>query len=129
MPSKLNAAWHRANRMPARAALEQRVEWHLAHAKACGCRDLPAGIVRELERRGIGPSTRTAADEWRVVGTIRSALGGLGSCSELPDGQGLEEASTFEGDARRESFPAEHFQYRREIRVGRVNHEQNAVPG
>lgn len=75
MPSRLNAAWHRANRMPARAALEQRVEWHLAHAKACGCRNLPASIVRELERRGIGQATRTAVDESRVVETIRSVLG------------------------------------------------------
>jgi hypothetical protein len=54
MTSKINATWHKANRMPARATLDQRVAWHLAHSKACGCRsDLPASIVAELERRGV----------------------------------------------------------------------------
>jgi hypothetical protein len=49
----INADWHRANRMPTRATLDQRVDWHLAHAKACGCRTtLPATIVAELKRRG-----------------------------------------------------------------------------
>jgi hypothetical protein len=54
MTSKFNATWHKANRMPARATLDQRVEWHLAHLKACGCRsDLPASVVAGLERRGV----------------------------------------------------------------------------
>lgn len=45
-----------ANRMPKNATLDQRVTWHLAHLSACGCRkDLPATIVRELQRRGITP--------------------------------------------------------------------------
>jgi hypothetical protein len=50
----INAEWHRVNRMPPKATLEQRVQWHLAHLKACGCRtDLPATIVTELKRQGI----------------------------------------------------------------------------
>lgn len=53
--ARLNAEWHKANRMPARATLDQRIAWHLAHAEACGCREMPAGIVAELERRGIEP--------------------------------------------------------------------------
>jgi hypothetical protein len=56
MAGKLNATWHRTNRMPVRASLDQRVEWHLAHAKACSCRDLPASILKELKRRGIRPT-------------------------------------------------------------------------
>jgi hypothetical protein len=56
MTSRINAAWHKANRMPARATLDQRVEWHLAHRKACACRtDLPATILAELKRRGVKP--------------------------------------------------------------------------
>ncbi len=56
MTSRINAAWHKANRMPARASLDQRVEWHLAHRKACACRtDLPATILAELKRRGVKP--------------------------------------------------------------------------
>ena len=48
----LNQEWHRANPMPMKSTLDQRVEWHLAHAKNCGCRkDLPRTIREELERR------------------------------------------------------------------------------
>jgi hypothetical protein len=40
--------------MPARATLDQRVAWHLAHLEACGCRkDLPKSIAAELKQRGI----------------------------------------------------------------------------
>lgn len=53
MTRNINAAWHKANPMPPRATLDQRVTWHLAHRLACQCRtDLPATIVAELKRRG-----------------------------------------------------------------------------
>ena len=53
MTTNINAVWHRANRMPPRATLDQRVAWHLAHQKACPCRkDLPATVIAELKRRG-----------------------------------------------------------------------------
>jgi hypothetical protein len=51
----LNAEWHKSHRMPARASLDQRVSWHLAHVKACGCRAIPATVLRELARRGLKP--------------------------------------------------------------------------
>jgi len=55
--SKINAVWHKANRMPARATLDQRVAWHLAHLEACACRtDLPASITAELKRRRVKAS-------------------------------------------------------------------------
>jgi hypothetical protein len=60
----INAAWHRTHRMPMPSTLDQRVEWHLAHAKACGCRtSLPPTIVAELKRRGLkapAPTKRIA---------------------------------------------------------------------
>jgi hypothetical protein len=50
--SRVNAEWHRANRMPKNANLDQRVEWHVEHAKACRCReDMPASIADEVARR------------------------------------------------------------------------------
>jgi hypothetical protein len=59
MATKLNATWHKANRMPAKPSLDQRIAWHVAHAKACACRAVPAGILKELQRRGIRtPATR-----------------------------------------------------------------------
>jgi hypothetical protein len=54
--SRINVEWHKANRMPARATLDERVAWHLAHLEACRCRtDLPGTILAELSRRGIKP--------------------------------------------------------------------------
>lgn len=62
--SKLNAAWHEAHPMPEKPTLDQRVDWHLAHAANCGCRAVPRLIVEELTRRGIAiPERReTGAD-------------------------------------------------------------------
>lgn len=50
---RINAAWHRAHRMPKNPTLDQRVEWHVAHARACGCRPIDDTMLAELRRRGI----------------------------------------------------------------------------
>ncbi|HUL73732.1 MAG TPA: hypothetical protein VLT86_11560 [Vicinamibacterales bacterium] len=57
-PSTLNAAWHRAHRMPKNATLDQRVRWHAAHARHCGCRDLSPAMAAEIRRRGIAVGKR-----------------------------------------------------------------------
>jgi hypothetical protein len=51
MRMKLNAEWHRANRMPKNPTMAQRVRWHAAHAKACACREMPPGMAREVAKR------------------------------------------------------------------------------
>jgi hypothetical protein len=56
---KLNARWHAAHPMPPRATMPQRVTWHLAYAKACGCREIPESVVAQLKRR--------AADRRRAI--------------------------------------------------------------
>ena len=48
----MNAPWHDAHPMPPRATLDQRVAWHVAHAKACRRRPMPATVVAKLKRRG-----------------------------------------------------------------------------
>ena len=60
MPPGLNAEWHRAHRMPPKATLEQRLEWHVEHQKHCACRDMPATIRAALARRGgnVTPQNR-----------------------------------------------------------------------
>jgi hypothetical protein len=51
---KINKAWHEKHPMPKNPTLDQRVEWHLEHRLACGCRsDLPDSIRKELKRRKI----------------------------------------------------------------------------
>jgi hypothetical protein len=54
----INAKWHKEHSMPMGSTLSQRVEWHVAHAKACGCRDIPPTVLKELRRRGEKPPKR-----------------------------------------------------------------------
>jgi hypothetical protein len=44
----MNRAWHEAHPMPPKATLQQRVEWHIAHQAACGCRDLPEDVKEAI---------------------------------------------------------------------------------
>jgi hypothetical protein len=52
MSSQMNGTWHQKHPMPKKATLEERVDWHLAHEKACGCRGIPKTVMAELRRRG-----------------------------------------------------------------------------
>lgn len=49
---RLNAAWHAKHPMPKNPTLDERVAWHVAHARACGCRDLPKSVLAALRARG-----------------------------------------------------------------------------
>jgi hypothetical protein len=50
---KLNREWHLEHPMPSKPTLEERIHWHLAHAANCSCREIPPGIRKELEARGL----------------------------------------------------------------------------
>ena len=39
--------------MPKNPTLDQRIAWHLAHAKACGCRAITGKLRDEIVARGI----------------------------------------------------------------------------
>ena len=49
----VNAQWHDEHVLGQGASMDRRVEWHLEHAEACGCRPVPATVAAELERRGV----------------------------------------------------------------------------
>jgi hypothetical protein len=51
----VNVAWHEKHPMPKNPSLDQRVKWHLAHAAACACREIPKTVLRELQIRGTKP--------------------------------------------------------------------------
>lgn len=51
--ARLNAEWHRRHPMPQHATLDQRVRWHVAHARHCACREIPATMRAELKARRI----------------------------------------------------------------------------
>jgi hypothetical protein len=49
----LNAAWHRAHRMPPRPTPAQRLKWHDQHARHCDCRPFTAAMRARLERQVV----------------------------------------------------------------------------
>ena len=53
MSSKINKEWHLAHKMPKNPTIEQRIEWHLEHAKHCECRKIEGKIAEEMKKRGI----------------------------------------------------------------------------
>lgn len=58
--SRINAEWHGRHPMPKNATMDERVKWHVAHARECGCREIPKTVIAELERRGMPlPERRT----------------------------------------------------------------------
>jgi hypothetical protein len=49
----MNATWHDRHPMPSPASIDQRVRWHLAHAKACGYRESPRTVRAGLRRQRV----------------------------------------------------------------------------
>ncbi len=56
----INADWHRTHRMPKNPTTEQRIAWHVEHAKACSCRPIPDKLAALIAARAGGgrPSAR-----------------------------------------------------------------------
>jgi hypothetical protein len=55
---KTNAEWHAKHPMPTRATLEDRVKWHAAHARHCGCRPVPASLAARVKATGRATQSR-----------------------------------------------------------------------
>jgi hypothetical protein len=45
---KANIAWHQKNPMPKNPTLQQKIEWHVEHARKCGCRPIPTSIQSKI---------------------------------------------------------------------------------
>jgi len=50
---KINKEWHLKNKMPANPTIEQRIDWHIEHARNCSCREIPAKLMEEIKKRNI----------------------------------------------------------------------------
>ena len=46
---KTNKEWHQKNSLPKNASMQQRMEWHLRHVKACACRPIPESVLASLK--------------------------------------------------------------------------------
>lgn len=42
--NKINADWHRKNRMPKNPSMDERIKWHVSHKRNCNCRQMPESI-------------------------------------------------------------------------------------
>jgi len=49
----INKEWHLSHLMPKNPTLDQRIEWHLAHAAHCSCREIPLKLKEEMRKRKI----------------------------------------------------------------------------
>jgi hypothetical protein len=49
----INKPWHLKHRMPKDASFEERIKWHIAHAKNCSCRPVPGKLKQEMGKRGV----------------------------------------------------------------------------
>src|SRR5512143_1491254 len=71
----LNAEWHRRNEMPKNATTEQRIAWHVEHAKYCGCRPIPPKLkqlMRQMAASGQPPERAADLRELLSGGDRRS---------------------------------------------------------
>ena len=69
---KINQDWHRDQVMPREANLDERVAWHIEHARECGCREIPAKIRKKSKGKRLLSSI--GSDHLSVV----TAVVGLG---------------------------------------------------
>lgn len=46
---KINKQWHEKNKMPKNPTLEERIKWHIEHAKQCGCRPIPESLLSKIK--------------------------------------------------------------------------------
>jgi hypothetical protein len=50
----MNADWHRAHVLGPHASMDARVAWHEEHVRECACREIPATVAAEIDRRAAG---------------------------------------------------------------------------
>jgi len=54
----MNKTWHTENKMPPKATLEQRIQWHREHQVHCACREAPRSLLESVAFRSVSPSNR-----------------------------------------------------------------------
>lgn len=50
---QINREWHLANKMPKNPSEEERMKWHVEHAKNCTCREMPESMRKKIEELRI----------------------------------------------------------------------------
>jgi hypothetical protein len=48
--TRFNKEWHLMHKMPKNPTTEQRIEWHIEHARYCDCREIPPKLKAKIEK-------------------------------------------------------------------------------
>lgn len=75
MHGKINKEWHARHKMPKNPTGEQRIAWHVDHARNCGCREIGVGVAALFRKHGIPiPNTqKIRAHAERLCGLLEQA--------------------------------------------------------
>ena len=46
----MSKKWHQQNKIPKNSSLNQRIKWHLEHAKKCSSRPIPEKLKKEIKK-------------------------------------------------------------------------------
>jgi hypothetical protein len=84
--TEMNREWHEEHRMPEKATEQQRIDWHVEHAQACGCRPVPAGLVGKLSEAEPGRSKRDTRKGRNEKGSVGDWVDGGGNGVRLGAG-------------------------------------------
>jgi len=47
----MNKLWHEQNKMPSKATLAQRIQWHREHQEHCACRETPKKLLPKIQKQ------------------------------------------------------------------------------
>lgn len=68
----INAEWHKAHPMPKKPSVDQRIEWHIAHAHNCTCRKPTPGILDMMRKRAETLDPEAAARLRAEIGRLEA---------------------------------------------------------
>jgi len=46
-----NTEWHQKHMLPKKSSLQEKVSWHLDHAKHCGCTRIPVYLLKIMIKK------------------------------------------------------------------------------
>ena len=46
----INKKWHEQHKMPKNVSIEEKIKWHLSHAKNCSCRPIPKKLLDAIQK-------------------------------------------------------------------------------
>jgi len=49
----MNKEWHAKNKMPERATLKERIDWHVRHQRFCACREMPKSLLKHVTAKRV----------------------------------------------------------------------------